>query len=70
MALDELNRMEGIIRHARALNPNVDIVVTFFVNEGMLKTLQAGQTPLTVEAHESVCEHYAVSTINLAREVA
>ncbi|MDB5321861.1 MAG: hypothetical protein JWN40_3492 [Phycisphaerales bacterium] len=62
--------MEGIIRHARALNPNVDIVVTFFVNEGMLKTLEAGETPLTVEAHEAVCAHYGVPTINLAREVA
>jgi lysophospholipase L1-like esterase len=62
--------MEGIIRHARALNPNVDIVVTFFVNEGMLKTLQEGKTPLTVEAHEAVAEHYGVPTINLAKEVA
>jgi lysophospholipase L1-like esterase len=62
--------MEGIIRHARALNPNVDIVVTFFVNEGMLKTLQDGKKPLTIEAHEAVCAHYAVPTINLATEVA
>jgi lysophospholipase L1-like esterase len=62
--------LEGIIRHARRTNPNMDIVVTFFVNEGMLKTLQAGQTPLTIEAHETVARHYAVSTINLAREAA
>jgi hypothetical protein len=48
----------------------VDIVVTFFVNEGMLKTLQEGKTPLTVEAHEAVAEHYGVPTINLAKEVA
>jgi GDSL-like Lipase/Acylhydrolase family len=34
--------LEGIIRHARQINPNIDIVVTFFVNEGMLATLQAG----------------------------
>jgi lysophospholipase L1-like esterase len=61
--------MEGIVRHARALNPNVDIVVTHFVNEGMVKTLQEGRTPLTVDAHEAVCERYAVPSINLAREV-
>jgi lysophospholipase L1-like esterase len=62
--------LEGIIRHARQINPNIDIVVTYFVNEGMLKTLQSGQTPLTIEAHETVAKHYAVSTINLAREAA
>jgi lysophospholipase L1-like esterase len=62
--------MEGIIRHARRQNPNMDIVVTHFVNEGMLATIQAGKTPLTVEAHEAVARHYAVPTILLAREVA
>lgn len=62
--------LEGIIRHARALNPDIDIVVTYFVNEGMLKTLQEGKMPLTMEAHEAVCAHYDVPTILLAREVA
>lgn len=62
--------LEGILRHARRTNPNMDIVVTFFVNEGMLAKLQAGETPLTIEAHEAVAKHYGVSTINLAREAA
>lgn len=62
--------LEGIIRHARALNPNVDIVVTYFVNEAILKTLQEGKTPLTIEAHEAVAKHYDVPSVNLAAEVA
>jgi lysophospholipase L1-like esterase len=62
--------LEGILRHARASNPNTDIIVTFFVNEGMLAKLQAGQTPLTIEAHEAVAKHYGVSTINLAQQAA
>ncbi|MDB5299189.1 MAG: hypothetical protein JWO87_852 [Phycisphaerales bacterium] len=62
--------MEGIIRHARRENPNMDIVVTYFVNEGMLKTLQEGKTPLTIDAHEAVARHYGVPTINLAHQVA
>jgi len=62
--------LEGIIRHARQVNPNMDIVVTYFVNEGMLKSLQSGQVPLTIEAHEAVARHYALPTINLAKEVA
>jgi lysophospholipase L1-like esterase len=62
--------MEGIIRHARTENPNVDIVMTFFVNESMLSSLQAGKTPLTIEAHQTVAKQYDVPTINLAREAA
>lgn len=62
--------LEGIIRHARQLNPNIDIVVTYFVNEGMLATLQAGKVPLTIEAHGTVAAHYSIPSINLAKEVA
>ena len=62
--------LEGILRHARTANPYTDIVTTFFVNEGMLEQLQAGKTPLTIASHEYVAQHYGVSTINLARQVA
>jgi len=62
--------MEGIVRHARQANPDMDIVMTFFVNEFILKALQEGQTPLTIEAHTAVAETYKVPTINLAKEVA
>jgi len=62
--------LEGIVRHVWQQNPNTDIVVTFFVNESMIKTFQEGKTPLTVEAHDAVGAHYSVSTINLAKEVA
>jgi lysophospholipase L1-like esterase len=62
--------MEGIIRHAREQNPNLDIVMTFFVNEAMLATLQAGKSPLTIEAHDAVAKHYDIPAINLAKEAA
>lgn len=68
--LECIRGMEGMIRHARELNPNIDIVVTYFVNEGMLKTVQSGKTPLTIEAHEAVCKHYEIPSIDLAAEVA
>lgn len=62
--------MEGLIRHARRVNPKTDIVMTFFVNEFILQSLQEGKTPLTVAAHTAVAEHYGVPTIHLAKEVA
>jgi lysophospholipase L1-like esterase len=62
--------MEGTIRQCRAHNPNMDIVVTFFVNPEMLEILQQGETPVSIASHTAVLEHYDVSTIHLAREAA
>ena len=62
--------MEGIIRHARKAQPNMDIIVTHFVNPGMLDQLRSGKMPLSMAAHEKVLKAYDVSTIFLAREVA
>ena len=62
--------MEGIVRHVRRHNPHADIVITHFVNPGMLGLIQGGKTPVSVDAHEAVAEHYGVSSIYLAKEVA
>ena len=62
--------LEGIIRQARKEQPNMDIVVTHFVNPVMLAQLQAGKIPLSMTSHEKVLKAYNVSTIFLAREVA
>ena len=62
--------LEGIVRQARRAHPKMDFVITYFVNEGTLKTLQSGGTPLPVEAHEAVAKHYGISTIHLGAEVA
>jgi len=62
--------MEGILRHCRAHNPNMDIVITYFTNPGMVETIQNGGMPLSSGSHETVAEHYDISTIDLAREVA
>ena len=61
--------LEGIVRHARAHNPAADIVVTHFVNEGMLTDIAARRIPLAIAAHEAVAEHYRVPTVDLAKEV-
>jgi len=62
--------MEGIVRHLRAHNPNADIVITYFVNPAMLKTLQEGKEPLPIASHEEVARHYGISSVHLAHEVA
>jgi lysophospholipase L1-like esterase len=62
--------MEGIVRHVRKHNPNADIVITYFVNPAMLKTIHDGKVPLPIAAHEEVARRYGISTVNLAHEVA
>ena len=62
--------MEGIIRQVRRKQPSCDLVVTHFVNPTMLKQIQSGKMPPSIEAHEDVLKHYNVSSVYLAREVA
>lgn len=62
--------MEGILRQARTHNPHMDIIVTHFVNPGMLETIQKGEEPVSSSQHERVAAHYGVSSSYLAREVA
>ncbi len=65
-----LRGMEGVVRRARIANAAVDIVMTFFVNERILEEIGRGRTPVTIREHTAVAEHYGVSTVNLAAEVA
>jgi len=61
--------MEGILRHARKVNPNLDIVVMHFVDPPKVEEYRAGRTPVVIQQHESAARHYGVTTIHLAREV-
>ncbi len=61
--------MEGIIRHVLRENPDVKIVMTFFVNEHLMDEYRAGREAVSIAAHRAVAEHYGVSTVNVAREV-
>ena len=67
---DALRGMEGIIAQARKHNPKVDIVITMFVNENILKKLQQGETTDSVAAHSKVAEHHGISVNHLAQELA
>lgn len=62
--------MEGLIRQVREKSPKTDVVVTYFVNQGMLEQLKQGKVPLPMAAHERVLEKYGVSRVHLARELA
>ncbi|MDO4575053.1 MAG: SGNH/GDSL hydrolase family protein [Planctomycetia bacterium] len=64
-----LRGMEGIVRHARRLNPEVDIVMMYFAEPSKSHAYRAGKTPEVIAVQERVAEHYGVPSINLAKEV-
>ncbi|WP_019028943.1 SGNH/GDSL hydrolase family protein [Colwellia piezophila] len=66
---EQVRGMEGIVRHARKLNPNIDIVIMHFVDPSKMAVYNEGKIPLVIQNHEKVAEHYKLSSINLAKEV-
>ncbi len=62
--------IEGIIRHALQVNPNLDIVLLYTANESHIADYQQGKIPQEIAAHERVARAYGVSSINLAASVA
>ncbi|MFA7005767.1 MAG: alpha/beta fold hydrolase [Verrucomicrobiia bacterium] len=65
----QVRGMEGIIRHARLVNPALDIVQLHFVDPDKMRAINAGKTPAVITNHEKVAKHYNVPSIDLAHEV-
>ena len=64
-----IRAMEGIVRQARRHNPDIDIIVQYFIDKGKLEKITAGQTPPAIIDHDQVAEHYSIPIINLAQEM-
>lgn len=65
-----VREMEGIVRQAKRLNPEIDIVMMYFANTDHVATATAGKMPEMVVEHERVAEHYGIPALFLSREVA
>lgn len=68
-AKEQLRSMEGIVRHARLVNKNLDIVLLHFVDPAKRGTIRRGRTPQVIATHEHVAAHCGVLSIDLSREV-
>lgn len=62
--------MEGILRGARNVAPELDIVVMHFADPGKVTEYKEGQVPAVIRRHEAVADYYGATTVHLAREVA
>lgn len=66
---EQIRAMEGIVRHSRMANPDVDIVMIHFVDPDKIKSYSDGIEPEVITNHNRVAEQYDIPTINLAKEV-
>ena len=65
-----IRSMEGMVRHAYANNPDMDIVFLYTANESHNQTYNAGKVPREIRAMEKVAKYYRIPTISFAQEVA
>lgn len=64
-----LRGMEGVVRHARNLNPYIDIVQMHFAMPEHLDGYRKGQRPEVISIHEKVADAYGNASLDLAMEV-
>lgn len=64
-----IEAMEGIVRHARTLNPNIDIVQMHIAARWFSDSLDKGVIPGAVTDHEKVAEHYGNCSLHLYKEI-
>jgi len=69
-AQEQVRGMEGIVRHALQANQDMDIVMLHFIYDPFIPLLDAGRMPDVILNHERVANHYGLTSINLAQEVA
>jgi hypothetical protein len=61
--------MEGIVRHSRALSPDIDIVQMHIAARWFSESLDTGVIPGTVTVHERVAAHYGNCSLHLYKEI-
>ena len=67
--IEQIRGMEGIVRQARRLNPEIDIILMYFVDPEKMRTYNEGSVPAVIRNHEKVADHYRLPSLNLALEV-
>ncbi len=68
-SLTQLLSLEGIVRHARHSNPDMDIVLMSFADPDKNHDFDLGKIPAEIANHEHIADHYRLPSINLARTV-
>ncbi|MDO3628829.1 SGNH/GDSL hydrolase family protein [Mucilaginibacter sp. BT774] len=68
-SITQVRALEGIIRHAKKSNPDMDIVMMAFADPGKTNDYNNGIIPVEIKNHQLVAQHYNLPFIDLAKEV-
>jgi len=68
-SITQVRALEGIIRHAKKSNPDMDIVMMAFADPDKTNDYNKGNTPTEISNHQLVSHHYGLPFINLGKEV-
>ena len=61
--------LEGIIRHAYASNPYMNLVMMAFADEDKIADYKEGKIPTEIKVYDDLAKHYQLPFINLAEEI-
>jgi sialidase-1 len=68
-SLTQVRDLEGIVRHARRANPEIDMILMELADPYKNADYDKGIIPTEISNHELVAGHYGLPSINLAKEV-
>jgi sialidase-1 len=68
-SLTQVRALEGIIRHAKRSNPNMDLIMMAFADPYKTNDYNKDLIPVEMANHQMVAEHYNLPFINLGKEV-
>jgi sialidase-1 len=68
-SITQVRSLEGIVRHARAVNPDMDIVMMAFADPAKTGDYDKGLVPAEIANQEMISAHYVLPSINLGKEV-
>jgi len=68
-SLTQARALEGIVRHIKRVNPETQIIMMAFADEGKTADYDRGLTPVEIANQERVADHYRLPSINLGKEV-
>jgi len=68
-SITQVRALEGIVRHARKVNPDMDIIMMAFADPYETSDYNKGLVPVEIANHQMVADHYNLPFINLGKEV-
>jgi len=68
-SLTQVRDLEGIVRHAKRVNPLLDIIMMSFADPDKNSDYAKDKTPAEVANHELVARYYDLPSVNMAKEV-